>query len=573
MKQTFKLGRYAVIALLFLSGNLVFAQFQAIPFSTNQSWRFIPNNVSRLGIGNFANGTNLASTLTVNGNTTTNPTGEVFSTTGPSTNLNAWRLKTGAGNGTDKFILSVASTTSASPNLVTLQSSADGMSFNTGGAIEKMRITAGGFIGVGTTNPQSYFHISDGNFGRMLQFTNPSTGVTLNDGFLMLLLGSDIALSQQENANLLLATGSGASNIARLTVTGIAGSTQGFVGIGNNFLTPQSLLHVNDGSNATYTQITNTATGATAGDGFKVGIAANGAAELRQQENASMNFYTGNANTANPPVLQAERMKITADGALLYNSQTGITPTAGPGTRMMWIPGKSAFRAGTLTAGVPSTYWDNTNIGANSYALGNDTKASGNSSVAIGNAVQATNVQTMAYGYNIAATNSSSFIMGTGLGGDGGSATFTNNIPNSLMIGFNDDYPNTGSFPTLMVKGEGGYGKVGINTDTPGNRLEINTPDPLPTTSVGGKSGLRFSDLTSGSTTGPSNGKVLTVNSSGDVYITTDAGAGGGIGTTGATGSTGATGDNGSTGVTGPTGSNGINGTTGLPEVQAQREL
>lgn len=73
---------------------------------------------------------------------------------------------------------------------------------------------------------------------------------------------------------------------------------------------------------------------------------------------------------------------------------------------------------------------------------------------------------------------------------------------------------------TNMVSGLG-YNYVGIGTITPGNRVEINTIDASPTTTVGGSSGLRFTDLTSATTpdgAAPTS-NVLSVNSTGDVIL------------------------------------------------------
>ncbi len=75
----------------------------------------------------------------------------------------------------------------------------------------------------------------------------------------------------------------------RMTILG----TTGFVGIGNGFTAPQSLLHLNDGASAIYAQFTNTATGSSApGMGFRVGISAAGNAEIRQQLINPMQFFT-----------------------------------------------------------------------------------------------------------------------------------------------------------------------------------------------------------------------------------------------------------------------------------------
>jgi hypothetical protein len=105
----------------------------------------------------------------------------------------------------------------------------------------------------------------------------------------------------------------------------------------------------------------------------------------------------------------------------------------------------------------------------------------------------------------------------------------------------------TGSiYPTTLTD------NVGINTTTPGNKLEINS-------GTSHTSGLRFTQLTSGSPVTGGTIKVLSINGSGDViYVDVLTG---GTGTTGSTGTTGTTGAKGSTGVTGYTG---VTGATGL---------
>ncbi len=54
------------------------------------------------------------------------------------------------------------------------------------------------------------------------------------------------------------------------------------------------------------------------------------------------------------------------DGAVLFDGTTGAIPTTGAGTRMMWYPGKAAFRAGVVT----STQFDDSNIGVESTVSG-----------------------------------------------------------------------------------------------------------------------------------------------------------------------------------------------------------
>src|SRR6187401_802570 len=68
-------------------------------------------------------------------------------------------------------------------------------------------------------------------------------------------------------------------------------------------------------------------------------------------------------------------------GAILFNGTTGATPVSGGGTRMMWVPSKQAFRAGTVSAG----QWDDASIGLRSFVGGGlDNVASGLQSIVAG---------------------------------------------------------------------------------------------------------------------------------------------------------------------------------------------
>lgn len=58
-----------------------------------------------------------------------------------------------------------------------------------------------------------------------------------------------------DNINFFTATPS----FQRMIIRGQAGFNQGFVGIGNGFVNPQSLLHIHDGG-LSYLQVTNIAT-------------------------------------------------------------------------------------------------------------------------------------------------------------------------------------------------------------------------------------------------------------------------------------------------------------------------
>lgn len=73
----------------------------------------------------------------------------------------------------------------------------------------------------------------------------------------------------------------------------------------------------------------------------------------------------------------------------------GLIPASGVGTRMMWYPGKAAFRAGSA----PGSEWDDASVGTYSWAGGYAATASGQGSAALGYLVTANADYSMAFGY------------------------------------------------------------------------------------------------------------------------------------------------------------------------------
>jgi hypothetical protein len=92
------------------------------------------------------------------------------------------------------------------------------------------------------------------------------------------------------------------------------------------------------------------------------------------------------------------------------NSDPGILPLPlnGAGTRLMWIPEKSAFRLGTVDGGS----WNADSIGTWSLAMGRNSKASAPGATAIGWECKATNEHSMALGYNTKSFGEYSFAAG-----------------------------------------------------------------------------------------------------------------------------------------------------------------
>lgn len=84
---------------------------------------------------------------------------------------------------------------------------------------------------------------------------------------------------------------------------------------------------------------------------------------------------------------------------------TGTVPASGPGTRLMWIPSKAAFRAGRVGRGLSDgSEWDASRVGPYSVAFGVDTQAQGRGAVALGRETTARGGQAFTMGYRTTAS-------------------------------------------------------------------------------------------------------------------------------------------------------------------------
>ncbi len=117
---------------------------------------------------------------------------------------------------------------------------------------------------------------------------------------------------------------------------------------------------------------------------------------------------------------QAARGKMEVlDGGVLFAGETGSVEISGPGTRLMWIPEKAAFRAGK----VDGEQWDMDSIGVSSTALGGSTIASGNTSIATGGQTVASGPASTAMGFKANASGDVSTAMGNNTKAIGNSST------------------------------------------------------------------------------------------------------------------------------------------------------
>lgn len=152
--------------------------------------------------------------------------------------------------------------------------------------------------------------------------------------------------------------------------------------------------------------------------------------------NEIKNTNTGGFWSANPTGLSVISTNTTNPPA---------APVSGAGTRLMWIPSRSAFRVGTVESS-GSTYWDATNIGLFSFAAGSNTLAWGTYSTAMGVATTASGHASTAMGIYTTASGNYSTAMGYNTTAGGiystamGSKVNTDTQAGSFIIGDGDPY-------------------------------------------------------------------------------------------------------------------------------------
>ncbi|MDH3243738.1 MAG: tail fiber domain-containing protein [Saprospiraceae bacterium] len=127
----------------------------------------------------------------------------------------------------------------------------------------------------------------------------------------------------------------------------------------------------------------------------RVGIGTTQPAAILHVDSAVL--FTGNFNSMNP----------------------GPPPASGRGTRLMWYPGKAAFRAGF----VAGERWDSINIGQESFAMGWNTIASGRRSTAMGEGTNASGFASTAMGSGTITSGLFSTAMGEGTNASGDNST------------------------------------------------------------------------------------------------------------------------------------------------------
>jgi hypothetical protein len=177
-------------------------------------------------------------------------------------------------------------------------------------------------------------------------------------------------------------------------------------------------------------------------------------------------FYIGNGSS---DAARHNSMVVYKNGNMVLKNPTEVTtdpvgftvPVSGAGTRLMWLPEKSAFRVGTVFG----SYWDTDSIGVWSFASGYDTKAKGALSTAMGVATSAGYAAT-AMGNSTKAMGAYSTAMGsftTALGQNSiamGNSTFSNGLYSTAM---GDGTTANGIRSTAMGFGTNAFGGISVS--------------------------------------------------------------------------------------------------------------
>ncbi|MGH7629886.1 MAG: hypothetical protein ACREOF_11005, partial [Gemmatimonadales bacterium] len=196
---------------------------------------------------------------------------------------------------------------------------------------------------------------------------------------------------------------------------------------------------------------------------------------------------------AQTPLLEVEKsdatklLQVTDDAGFVVRGTlgSGTIPAAGAGVRLMWYPGKVAFRAGRANG----SQWDDGSIGAGSVALGDGVVASGPSAVALGynnsatgsvslalnSGTKASGVSSIAGGLGSTASGQTSLAVGYEVVASGteavalGSKTVAGGA-NSLAAGFLTTATGRGSVAlgsSVTVQGDGSFAFGDRNTQFP----------------------------------------------------------------------------------------------------------
>jgi len=219
---------------------------------------------------------------------------------------------------------------------------------------------------------------------------------------------------------------------------------------------------------------------------------------------------------AGPVTLGGGQAQVNTDGGFVVRGGPGAIPTAGAGQRLMWHPGKAAFRAGA----VDGAQWDDVNVGDRSTAVGLNTTASGSFSTAAGVLTNATGYGSTALGNQATASGSSSTAMGdntraTGAGSTaiGSAAIASGDFTTAIGVAVEA----SGDHSTAMgrdasTNGQSGAFVYGDNSGRAPLFVQATAPNQFVVRASGGTIFYSNADLTAGVSLAPGDGAWSSVS-------------------------------------------------------------
>jgi trimeric autotransporter adhesin len=353
---------------------------------------------------------------------------------------------------------------------------------------ELMRLTSEGNLGIGTTNPSAKFTISgisgSLNHGESAVFLqNSNRYFDFNGGMIF--------------------RGSGMNWNSRFTATDNLGADEEVVGIYKHEATAGDVLNDVTGVIAIFKNNGNVGIGLTDPDqglvvadtirstvgGFQFpdGSVQETAAGAGLGNTLDQAYDQDGAGAGNTITADAGAVTVAGTDGFLSTGTfgSGATPPAGGGTRMLWYPGKAAFRAGYVN----SSQWSDAQIGNYSIGMGNGTIASGQYSTAIGVNNTASGTAAIALGANTRALGLASTAMGNDTEASAAYSTafgLSTTASGLYSMAMGQEIEAQGSHTVaIALSDQNGLqvtqdttmaimgGKVGIGTIAPTTRLEV----------------------------------------------------------------------------------------------------